>query len=169
MPFPVRPLLYLSYIPFFLFALSLCWMGMTLTAPLFFLFFLFLHHPLFLCILMAVSSLTSSYFCLTLSFVSYHPSILLSGWPKSWAVLELCSGRDKLSVALCSHTYPLLSQCIDCAHENDTERRWGWGAKGERERWKKDWEMCNVEHCRQTDQKNKQNGRSHLKTMMQWK
>lgn len=56
-------------------------------------------------------------FCLSLLFVSYHPSILLAGWPQSCAVLELCSGRDKLSVALCSHTYPLLSQCIDCVHE----------------------------------------------------
>ncbi len=110
--------------PRFSFSLSLCWIGTTFATPLYF----SLHHPLFLYILLSLSSLTSSYFCLSLSFVSYHPSILLAGWPKSCAVLELCSGRDKLSVALCSHTSPLLSQCIDCVHEKETEGRWGRGA-----------------------------------------
>lgn len=66
---------------------------------------------------------------LPLLFVSYHPFILLAGWPKSCAVLELCSGRDKLSVALCSHTHPLLSHCIDCVHEKETVGRWGWGQR----------------------------------------
>lgn len=43
------------------------------------------------------------------SFESSHPSILLAGWPKSCAFLEPCSGRCKLSLALCSHTFPPLS------------------------------------------------------------
>lgn len=76
-----------------------------------------LHLPLFLCSLVSVSSLTSSYFWLPLLFGSSHPSILLAGWPKSCAVLELCSGRCKLSVALYSHTFPPLSSCSHCVHE----------------------------------------------------
>lgn len=71
----------------------------------------FLHLPLFLCSLVSVSSLTSSYFWLSPLFGSSHPSIQLAGWPKSCAVLELCSGRCKLSVALCSHAFPPLSSC----------------------------------------------------------
>lgn len=62
-------------------------------------------------------------------FVSSHPSILLAGWPKSCAVWELCSGRYKVSVALCSHTFPLLSSCIHCMHEKETGRQRGLGSK----------------------------------------
>lgn len=49
------------------------------------------------------------FLALFFSFESSHPSILLAGWPKSCAFLELCSGRCKLSLALCSHTFPPLS------------------------------------------------------------
>lgn len=73
-----------------------------------------LHLPLFLCSLVSMSSLTSSYFWLSPLFGSSHPSIQLAGWPKSCAVLELCSGRCKLSVALCSHAFPPLSSCSHC-------------------------------------------------------
>lgn len=116
----------------FLYTLSLCWIGMTFAAPLFFSPSVIPRFSTFSCLCHL-----SPHISVSLLFVSYHPSILLAGWPKSCAVLELCSGRDKLSVALCSHTYPLLSQCVDCVHEKETEGRWGWGAKeGERERWR---------------------------------
>lgn len=150
----------------FLYTFSLCWIGMTFVTPL---FFFFLRHPLFLYILVSVSSLTSSYFCLSLLFVSYHPSILPAGWPKSCAVLELCSGRDKLSVALCSHTYPLLSQRIDCVHEKETEGRWGWGAKeGEQESDGEKEDKCKEKHREIDWHKNMLMVRSLLKTVVEW-
>lgn len=114
---------------------TLCWIDMIFATPSFF----SLHHPIFLYIHISMSSLTSSYLWLSLLFVSSHPSVVLAGWPKSCAVLELCSGRYKLSVALCSHTFPLLSECIHCVHERETEtgRQWGLGSR--------EWEMRNGE------------------------
>lgn len=107
------------------FTLSLRWIGMAFATPLFFSPSIILCFSPFPCL----CHRSPPHILPLFIFVSYHPSILLAGWPKSCAVLELCSGRDKLSVAFCSHTHPLLSHCIDCMHEKETEARWGWGQR----------------------------------------
>lgn len=77
--------------------------------------------------------------CLALLFVSYHPSILLAGWPKSCSVLELCSGRDKLSVALSAATHILScpSALTVCMRKR---QRGGGGGEGGRRRRRREME-----------------------------
>lgn len=128
-----------------LFALSLCWIGMAFATSSFFP----LHHPLFLYILFStfvcVSSLTSSYFCLFRSIICILSSLYPAGWPKSCAVLELCSGRDKL----CGSLQPHILFCPSALTVSMRKRLREGGGRGLKKDNKRDGEeedKCK-EHC----------------------